>query len=567
MSKDFELFPYQREAFNMFMDRGSLLLALDTGLGKTATSIAICEDLLERRKTKCCLLVVPANLKYQWAKAIAGITDIPTRQLKVKRKYITVPEEEYCAIIDGDPAKRREQYDRAMVNRPEYVIVGYDTLVAEFDEYIHALGPSVAILDEASLIKSPASQRSQAIKECLGYFPYRLALTATPLENIPEDVFSIMQWVDPMVLGRYDLFDKAYVRRDSTGAVMGYRNLNVLWERLSGAMYRKSRDDHDVRDYMPDVEYHTWEVDTTHEILSAYVDMAHDLLVAYDRSPVHAGSFSLSAHYGVGATTNPRNGGMGEVMAVHTVMEQLLDYPPMIHLSALKYDETDGQNGSKYAWNVVSEGRRIPVDTPKLDYVVARVDAILNEDPFSKVILFSRYREVVYQVKDRLEDCGHLCVEYHGELTSTAKEASVASFLDDEDTRVFVSSHAGAYGTDLPVANWLINIDVAWGGGLGTQINGRHIRASSIFDTVNVVNVVTRGTIEERKVAVREFKEDLSTAVVDGKTTTGTLVKDIKSLIKHAQEVIDSWEYASNYLEKESEHEQGIDGSHSRLPV
>jgi SNF2 family DNA or RNA helicase len=548
MGMRIELYPYQQEAFNFFMDRGSLLLALDTGLGKTATAIAICEDLLERRMTKCCLLVVPANLKYQWAKAIAQVTDIPRRELKIKRKHITVPEEDYCTIIDGPPEKRVRQYELAMINHPDYIIVGYDTVVAEYDQYIHALGPTIAVLDEASLIKSPSSQRSQAIKECLGYFPYRLALTATPLENIPEDVYSIMQFVDRNILGRFDLFDKSYIRRDSNGGVMGYRNLDILWEKLSTAMYRKSRVDPDVAPFMPEVVYHTWEVDTEPQMLEAYVDMARDLLVAYERSPSHPGGFSLSAHYGAGGQTNTK-GGMGEVMSIHTVMEQLLDYPTMIHLSALTYDESDGESGSKYAHKLVTEGARIPTDTPKLDYVLRKVNNILHNDPSSKVILFSRYREMVHVTKQGLEDLGWECVEYHGEMTSSAKEAAIAAFLDDEDTRVFVSSHAGAYGTDLPCANWLINIDMAWSGGLGTQINGRHIRASSIFDSVNVVNVIMRGTIEERKAAVREFKDDIALAAIDGKTITGSLVKDIKSLIKHAQEVIDAWEYASNYSE------------------
>jgi len=549
MAMTIELFPYQKEAHDMFIDRGSLLLALDTGLGKTATAIAACEYLLERRMVKCCLLVVPANLKYQWAKALSNVTDIPSHNVFVKRKCIRIPLPQYCMIIDGTPEQRAKQYDFALKAKTEYIIVSYDNMIAEYDQYIHALGPKMAVLDEASLIKSPSSQRSQTIKECLGWFPYRLALTATPLENIPEDVYSIMQFVDPMILGRYDLFDKAYIRRDSVGAVMGYRNLDVLWEKLSNAMYRKSRTDPDVRDYMPEVQYHTWEVDTTPEVLEAYVGMARDLLIAYDRSPARAGSFSLSAHYGAGGATNAK-GGMGEVMAIHTVMEQLLDYPIMIAASALKYDETEGESGSKYAYDKMTTGFWPPEETAKLDYVVRKVDTILREDPSSKVILFSRYRMMVNIVHERLDRLGWGSVEYHGEMSSSAKEAAIAAFLDDDDCRVFVSSHAGAYGTDLPVANWLINIDVAWGGGLGTQINGRHIRASSIFDAVNVVNVVTRGTIEERKVAVREFKEDLSTAVVDGKTLTGTLVKDIKSLITHAQEVIDAFEYASNYSEK-----------------
>jgi superfamily II DNA or RNA helicase len=46
MSMTFELFPYQRDAYDVFMQRGSLLLAFDTGLGKTATATAISEKLL-----------------------------------------------------------------------------------------------------------------------------------------------------------------------------------------------------------------------------------------------------------------------------------------------------------------------------------------------------------------------------------------------------------------------------------------------------------------------------------------------------------------------------------------
>lgn len=544
MSMTIDLFPYQAEAFDMFMDRGSLLLALDTGLGKTATAIAVCEDLLERRKTRTCLIVVPANLKYQWAKAISQVTDIPSYDVVVKSKCIRIPQPQYCMIIDGTPEKRQKQYELARSCHPEYIIVGYDTVVAEYDEYIFPLGATVAVLDEASLIKTPGAERTKAIKETLGHFPYRLALTATPIENVPEDVYSILQWVDKTVLGRFDLFDKAYIRRDGDGKVMGYRNLHILWDKLSTAMYRKSRTDEDVAPYMPDVEYHTWKVTTTPEVLRAYVGMARDLVTAYERSPARPGGFSLSAHYGETVERSDGKGGMGHTMSIHTVMEQLLDYPEMIRSSAQKFiesEENDKVGGSKYAYDLTLSGFEPPKETPKLDEVFRRVNNILMEDKSSKVILFSRYREMVEVTKQGFERLGYDCVEYHGQMSSSAKEAALASFLQDEDVRVFVSSHAGAYGTDLPVANWLINLDVAWGGGLGTQINGRHIRASSVFDVVNVVNVVTEGTIEERKVAVREFKEDIATAAVDGKTMTGTLIKDVKGLIVHAVEVIEAW--------------------------
>lgn len=543
-----DLFPYQEQAFDMFMDRGSLLLALDTGLGKTATAIAIAEDLLERRLVRSVLIVVPSNLKYQWAKSISRFTDIPSRVVKVKRKPITIPEEQYCAVIDGDPARRQRIYEMARLSRPEYVIVGYDTLVSDHDEYISGLGCTFVVLDEASMIKTPSAERTQAIKEYTGRTPFRLALTATPIENAPEDVYSIMQWVDRTVLGRFDLFDKAYIRRDSNGGVMGYRNLDVLWGRLSGAMFRRKRTDPDVKAFMPDVEHHVWEVDTSPEILEAYVSMCRDLVEAYDQAPGRTGgSWSLSAHYGMGGSNNDK-GNMGKVMGIHTCMEMLLDYPMLIEYSADKYQDETVQGGSEYAARLVDNGFVASRETPKLDYIKRRVDNILTTDEDAKVILFSRYRGTVDILVRDFQSLGYKVVEYHGELSNSAKEAAVSTFLDDEDVRLFISSHAGAYGTDLPVANWLINIDLPWGHGLGTQINGRHVRASSEFACVYVVDVVVRGSIEERKVAVRDFKGAIADAAVDG-NGKATIIRDVQALIAHAKEVIQAWEdpeYDSN---------------------
>jgi SNF2 family DNA or RNA helicase len=536
MGMTIDLFPYQSEAFDMFMDRGSLLLALDTGMGKTATAIAICEDLLERRKVRSCLLVVPANLKYQWAKAIAKVTDIPSAEIKVKRKSITVPLPEYCAIVDGDPEKRARIYTQAYADHPEYIIVGFDNVETDFSEFILGLNPGMTVVDEASMIKTMTAARTLAVK---GYLktPYRLALTATPVENIPEDVYSIMQWVDPKILGRWDLFDKSYISRGTDNVVHGYKNLDVLFDRLSAGMYRKSRLDPDVKDFMPDVARHVWEVRTSPEILRAYVDMCRDLIAAADGSPGRARGFKLSDGVSLRAG---RKENRGHVMSIHTAMEMLLDYPPMIVASAVKYAETEDQ-GSKYAAELISKGFVPPEDRPKLDRVVSEVDTILGEDESSKVIIFCRYREMLNILKRDFEHLGHGVTEYHGTMSLSGKEASVSKFLEDEDCRIFLSSHAGAYGTDLPVANWLVNLDIVWGFGIKTQLNGRHVRASSEFPFVNVVDVITTGTIEARKATIQDFKGDVSGAIVDG-IGKASIARDIESLISHARAVVADWD-------------------------
>lgn len=537
MAMIIDLFPYQREAVDLWNERGSLLLAFDMGLGKTATAIAICEDLLERREIRTALIVVPAGLKYQWARAIAKFTDIPTYRVKLKRQPVEVPELGNCIIIDGTPEQRARQYQMARDLRPEYVIIGIDTLAIDPEE-IESIRATMAVLDEASNIKSPASARTQAVKEYLNY-PYRLALTGTPIENKPEDVFSIMEWVDSSVLGRYDLFDRSYIVRDSFGTVKRYRNLDVLSARLSEAMCRKTWADPDVAPYLPKIHYDTWVVTPDEDTMDAYKVMARDLLDEYNKAASNMpglGKFSVSAHYtGLG---NKGTGIMGQLMPVHTCMEMLLDHPSLIAKSASKYIDTDTQ-GSKYAYEYrVTRKGRLPGTTPKKDKVVWNTQKILWESLDNKVLIFTRYREMVSILVRDFQGLGWGVTEYHGEMTNRQKEASVSKFLSDSECRVFISSHAGAYGVDMPVANYLVNYDIPWGAGLARQINGRHVRASSEHQDVYVINVVTEGTIEERKLEMKDFKDAISDAAIDNLSETGTLVNDVTALRLHCTEIL-----------------------------
>jgi SNF2 family DNA or RNA helicase len=531
----FPLFPYQQDGYDLFMERGTELLAFDTGLGKTATGIAIAEELLETRRTRRVLLVVPSSLKLQWAKSLAKFTDLPSRELRVKDETITVPTAESCAIIDGDPAKRKRQYAAARDWRCEYVITGYDQVVSDWRD-IKRLGCDLVILDEASAIKTPGAARSKAVKRHL-QVPYRLALTATPIENRPEEVFSIMQWVDETVLGRYDRFEHTYIERDPWGKVSRYKNLDTLHERLSLAMVRKTREDPEVAKYMPEVDTDVWRVDLDWPTTAAYRAMLADLLASYD-DVSGFGSFNVDAHYG--AARDDKRGdksALGRLMSIHGSIEMLLNHPMLLAESARLFQTTDDR-GSKYAAQLMLDAFELPATTPKLDFLVQQCQAILGEDGRAKVLVFSKSKLMLRLMRDRLAP--YECVIYDGDMTVREKEAAVSKFESDPDVRFFLSSHAGAYGVDMPFANWLINYDIPWGAGLARQINGRHVRASSEFDVVHIRDMVLAGTIEERKLAGRNFKNQVSGLVIDGKSGKSELANDLQSLKKHAESVLDT---------------------------
>lgn len=538
----FEPFPYQKEGFDFFMqiikDEGEagLLLAFDTGLGKTFSAIALGEELLERRLTKKVLLIVPANLKFQWAKALAKFTDLPTTQVKVKKELHTIPDSSACVLVDGTPEKRAAQYAAASAASVEYVIVGFDQAITESDQ-IRKLRPQFVVVDEASGLKNPMSKRSRTLKRKYGTLPYRLALTATPMENRPEEVFSLMQFVDERVLGNYEYFDKTYISRDVFGSVIRYKNLDVLHERLSTRMIRKTRHDPDVAPYMPDVHNEVWTVPVPADVWAAYKHILGDLLAAYDNMGSF-GSFNVHSHYGKKAS-DPRGDktALGRIMGIHATLQALLNHPDLVRESARLYETTEDR-GNKYAYDLLSSGFELPRATPKLDFLMDEALDILDTGP-SKILIFTKSKMMLRLMEKQFTDA-HINVElYDGDMTVKAKEAAVTRFKEREDIRVLLSSHAGAYGTDLPEADWLINYDIPWGAGLATQINGRHVRASSEHELVHVIDMVCERTIEERVRDQKMFKLRAASAGIDGKTAPGaSVINDVETLRAHATDVL-----------------------------
>ena len=198
------LLPYQPEAVDRMCERTKMLVAYDLGLGKTVITIAAIERLMDENKiTEPGLIICLSSLKYQWANQIEKFTDGTSKAL----------------VIDGTPKKRTAQYAEAMDWRTsgvDYIVLNYEQVVNDWDA-IKDLPRGFVVLDEATAIKSFRSKRSKHVKRLL-HTPYRFALTGTPIENgKPEELYSIMQFVDPTVLGRFDIFDSAFIVRNSWG--------------------------------------------------------------------------------------------------------------------------------------------------------------------------------------------------------------------------------------------------------------------------------------------------------------------------------------------------------------
>lgn len=493
------------------------------GLGKTPIAIAAAEELREAGIISTVLIVCPASLKYQWAQKIAEFTDYPSMAKKVGKEEIIVPRMEYCTIIDGDKEARNFSYKFATGTGVRYIIIGYDNVLNDFN-HVKGINPGLVVLDEATAIKSFKAQRSKRIKRLLRS-PYRLALTGTPIENRPDELFSIMQWVDEEVLGRYDLFERAYINRNKYGWVASYKNLDVLKKRIDPAMSRLTDKDPETQGFMPEVDEDNWYVDMDDQTLELYKYIAQDMLAELENISPYA-DFNIADYYTGVDESKPS----GKLMAMYTALEMLADHPDLIIWSGIQFKKGDSRRGSRYAYNLWQSGMLDDIIfSPKKEELKKKL--LLSDS--GKILVFSKFKFMISLISFDYPDSS---VVFHGGMSPVKKAEAVARFRNDSKCRLFLSSDAGSYGMDMNMADLLINYDLPWSSGKQDQRNHRHIRRSSKFDKVFIRNMLVRDSFEERRLRILGRKKSLASAVLDGKGTDVRIEGD--SLREHLDKAV-----------------------------
>jgi SNF2 family DNA or RNA helicase len=482
------LLPYQVEAVEAMVDRKKMLVAYDLGLGKTVLTIAALEQLKDEGKiTEPGIVICLSSLKYQWAQQIEKFTDGSSNTV----------------VVDGTPSKRAEQYVTA--ETADYVILNYEQVVNDW-EYVQHLARGFVVCDEATAIKSFRSKRSKQVKKLTS--PVKFALTGTPIENgKPEELYSIMQFVDSKILGRFDLFDQTFIVRNRFGGVERYRNLTTLSKTLATSTVRKRQTDADVAPYLPDTifaEPILVEFDRAGAVL--YKEIARELLKDLDDAVESFGSsFDLFSHYAGEHSNDVMDALKGKVMSKLTALRMLCDHHELVRVSS---------STSGYAGQLEEAGKLDKLkQTPKLSALKEYVDNFLGEYEGNKVVIFTSYVHMVTLIRDALN---YKSSPYTGAMNAKEKEESKIKFQTDPEVRILVSSDAGGYGVDLPQANLLINYDLPWNAGLALQRNGRIRRASSTWPSIVIQDFIMDGSIEERQHAMLLQKMAVANAIIDG---------------------------------------------------
>jgi SNF2 family DNA or RNA helicase len=525
-----ELKPYQIDAVQEMVQRENMLVAYEMGLGKTCMTIAA----LEQLEPDVVLVIALSSLKYQWKKEIEKFSNSK------------------AMVVDGSKATREHQYAEGWVTC-RYVITNYESIVNDW-EIVKGYEWSAMVCDEATAIKGFRSKRSKKVKELSRSVPTRFALTGTPIENgRPEELYSIMQFVDPTVLGRFDLFDQTFIVRNHFGGVQRYRNLPIFHEKMKKVAVRKTQKDPDVAPYLPEtIHLEPTLIPLDKKAKGLYDKIAGDLKQELiEAQELLGGGFSLEAHYGQGFQPgSPADQLRGSIMSKITSLRMLADSPLLLVESSTKFKngwvDVDGESiniegsrgGSAYVAGLQDQGLLEGVTkSPKLEAVIDYVVEHLEVEETHKVVIFTCYLGMLPLIQDALKQKKITSTLYSGQMDAKAKEESKTLFQTSLNVRVLISTDAGGYGVDLPQANLLVNYDLPWSSGTAVQRNSRIRRASSTWSSVVIQDFLVLGSIEERQHQMLMQKNAVADAVMDGTgiNTKGGVDLTVGSLINFLQ--------------------------------
>jgi len=446
------LYPYQQEGMLHLAFGERAMLADEMGLGKTVQAIAACELLHQLRDVQRVLVVSPASLKAEWEEQIRQFTGRSSR------------------IVFGPRATRLRTYRADHL----FFLTNYEQVRGDVDDINRHLAPDVVILDEAQRIKNWPTKTAKTIKRLQS--PYAFVLTGTPLENRIEEIYSLVEFLNPYLFGSLFRFQREFFQVDGDGNV-GHRNLQELHRRVNSVMLRRRK--HDVEGELPERTVNTYFVQMEEEQRARYEDYegrANRLIAQAEKRPLKKEEFE-------------------HLQRLLSCMRMVCDTPAILDPEC-----------------------RI---CPKLKELDAILDDVLA-DPTAKVIVFSEWVRMLELVKELAVEKGVGFAEHTGKVDQKRRRVEIRRFKDDPDCRLFLSSEAGGTGLNLQVANVVINLDLPWN---PARLEQRIARAWRKHQTrsVSVINLVTMSSIEHSMLDKLAFKTLLSEAVLDGKLPDGGL--------------------------------------------
>jgi superfamily II DNA or RNA helicase len=449
---------YQKRGFSWLVFLHNVgtggILADDMGLGKTLQTIALLLWVKNKSKShQPTLVVAPTSVVPNWAREIEKFA--PS-----------------LSTLLWHGADRHEQ--RAELEEVDVVITSY-ALLRRDEELLSEIRFRYVILDEAQHIKNPLSATARAAKRIQS--DRRLALTGTPIENRLSEIWSIMDFVSPGLLGSLKVFEEKYARPVERGDDEAARRLRAIVRPL---VMRRTKNE--VAPELPSKIEQEIVVPLAEEQNKLYKQMLAQL---------RATVLSEVEKQGV-------NKAQIQILAALTRLRQAACDPRLTKLNGEWNDETSGK--------------------------LSALREILSEAVAGghRVLVFSQFVEMLQIIRAALDQDG-IRYEYLDGSTKDRQER-VDRFNRDETYSAFlISLKAGGTGLNLTGADTVVHFDPWWNPAVEDQATDRAHRIGQT-KVVTVYRLIARGTVEEKILQLSGKKRELMENVL---STEGTALKGL----------------------------------------
>jgi non-specific serine/threonine protein kinase len=444
--------PYQERglawlAFLQHLGLGSIL-ADDMGLGKSATVLALVQsDAGSGRPT---LLVCPMSLVGNWQREVAKFA--PGLRVHVHH---------------GAERARGKAFATA-VRDADLVITTY-ALAARDAPALAEIAWHRLVVDEAQAIKNAATRQAVAVRALPAQ--HRIAVTGTPVENRLADLWSIMEFANPGLLGSALVFKARFAepieRRGDEAAADRLR-------RLTGPfVLRRVKTDKSIISDLPDKIEMEVLCNLTAEQASLYQAIVTDMMAKIEQSE------------GIERR--------GLVLATMTKLKQACNHPA----------------------HLLRDGSRLAGRSGKLARLEEILEEVLAGD--EKALLFTQYAEFGGMLRAHLAArFGREVAFLHGGVAKADRDTMVARFQSGEPSAppIFVLSlKAGGTGLTLTAANHVVHVDRWWNPAVEDQATDRAFRIGQLRN-VQVRKFVCAGTVEEKISTMIQEKRGLAAKIV-----------------------------------------------------
>ena len=433
------------------------ILADEMGLGKTLQALAFLRTLSGQGPS---LIVCPSSLIFNWQAEAARWT----------------PE---LRVVALEGPQRLRDFDR--IPATDIIITSYPLLRLDLEKHrTHTY--AAIILDEAQNIKNPDSLNAQSACALLG--KHHLALTGTPVENSPRDLWSIFQFLMPGYLGTRQEFKQRYETSSPGGPEQ-----SRLRRRIAPFLLRRTKQQ--VAADLPEkLEQIAWC-----ELTASQQEIYTQLTQTTRRQ--------LSE---LASAKDQKKSRMLMLTALLRLRQAACD----VRLLGMEHPPPDEEASAK------------------LDRLLELLGEAMDEG--HRVLVFSQFVTMLGHIRARLEAAGITYCYLDGSSQDRAQQ--VQDFQNGQAPVFLISLKAGGTGLTLTAADTVIHFDPWWNPAVEAQATDRAHRIGQ-RNIVTSYKLIARGTVEEKILALQNKKRAMIAATLESEQPMmeGLTLQEIESLL------------------------------------